>query len=789
MNMKNYFKISAALFMFAGFVSCTNEEIIEQNQTDNFSVEAIMNMAESRTNPEAYVDNDGKTKYHTNWHSEDAIYVFGYKVKGTLALQDGAGTTNGKFAGRIYGDSRKLQYSAYPAELAEVGSDGSVTGFNLTEIDFKNTMAPMFGEFSNPKTVNFQHLAGMVRVKIDNVPANSTFELQGRGISGKANLVDNGDGTYSLEPEIKNDLTSIKVTNIPAGNQTIYIPIFIANPDANGIQERYLGLYLNGKKLVGDAPKVKTMVGNVTTKNMPELVWNEANESLTRVSTLDENTQPEEVEKNTDATKDYDYLITSAEQLLWFANEVNAGNDNFEGKVVKLGASIDLNGQKWNPIDGGDKMFKGTFDGANFLISNLKVETVGTASAGLFAQAQGTVKNLYLENVDIKGHYKAGAVVGNGLCSKIENCHVNGGRIISTPINKDDGNNVGGIVGYLSAEPTAWVKDCSVNGLEITAYRDVAGIVGTVTNKNNPEVTGNNVSNTTIVADQTAEYKEAKAPNAGKIVGRNLRGTDLSSNTDSNVTVNNVCKDELALASILTANEKNISVILADDINLPITSLGSQTGGSGEYKLGGESTQTISIDLNSHKLNITTSYWSGIGAKNNNATITIKNGTMTSSQQTGTWNSYDVTFANCNYMIEKVVFDKAIAFTNTGKSVVMNTVTINEEHDYYAVWISAKGQNLEIDGLTINSKGRGIKIDNEYVSTPEKITLTIQNGTFNTFNKAAILVDSPAGANITLGNVDISGVKADKTNAVWVDSDASDYFDLVTVIGGSKVQE
>ena len=596
MNMKNYFKISAALFMFAGFVSCTNEEIIEQNQTDNFSVEAIMNLAESRTNPEAYVEN-GVTKYHTNWHAEDAIYVFGKRVKGTLTLQDGAGTTNGKFSGRIYGDSRNLKFSAYPAELAEVGSDGSVTGFNLTEIDFKNTMAPMFGEFSNPKTVNFQHLAGMVRVKIDNVPANSTFELQGRGISGKANLVDNGDGTYSLEPEIKNDLTSIKVTNIPAGNQTIYIPIFIANPDANGIQERYLGLYLNGKKLVGDAPKVKTMVGNVTTKNMPELVWNEANESLTRVSTLDENTQPEEVEENTDATKDYDYLITSAEQLLWFANEVNAGNNNFEGKIVKLGASIDLNGQKWEPIDGGENnVFKGTFDGANFLISNLKVATAGTASAGFFGKIHGTIKNLYIENVDIQGHFKAGAVVGDGLCSKIENCHVNGGRIISTPINKDDGNNVGGIVGYLSAEPTAWVKDCSVNGLEITAYRDVAGIVGTVTNKNNPEVTGNNVSNTTIVADQTAEYKEAKAPNAGKIVGRNLRGTDLSSNTDSNVTIEVKVNDANGLIASLENGE---DVTFYSDIKINPAGMSNAYGTTGINVKNGQT-----IDGNGYTLDV-----------------------------------------------------------------------------------------------------------------------------------------------------------------------------------------
>ena len=164
------------------------------------------------------------------------------------------------------------------------------------------------------------------------------------------------------------------------------------------------------------------------------------------------------------------------------------------------------------------------------------------------------------------------------------------------------------------------------------------------------------------------------------------------------------------LAAALTANEENIYVILGNDIDLPISSLGQQTGGSGEYKLGGEDTKNITIDLNGFKLNITTNYWSGIGAKNDDARILIQNGTMTSSQATGTWNSYDVTFANCNYAIENVVFEKAIAFTNANKVVELKNVTINESLDYYAMWISAEGQTVNIDGLTIESAGRGIKI-------------------------------------------------------------------------------
>ena len=243
------------------------------------------------------------------------------------------------------------------------------------------------------------------------------------------------------------------------------------------------------------------------------------------------------------------------------------------------------------------------------------------------------------------------------------------------------------------------------------------------------------------------------------------------------------------LATALTADEENIKVILANDIDLPITSLGTQTGGSGEYKLGGENTKSIVIDLNGKKLNITTTYWSNLGAKNENALFTIKNGTMTSSQATGTWNSYDLTFSNCNYAIENVVFEKAVAFANAGKSVVLKNITINETHDYYAMWITAEGQNITIDGLTINSDGRGIKIDEEYVGTPAKVTLNINNVTFKTEKKAAVLVKSAAGATINASNLNISEVTADQYFAVWVDEDAAAHADKVIVNGAMKAVE
>ena len=117
----------------------------------------------------------------------------------------------------------------------------------------------------------------------------------------------------------------------------------------------------------------------------------------------------------------------------------------------------------------------------------------------------------------------------------------------------------------------------------------------------------------------------------------NILGQILTGNIEFNITINPIFEGDInvdaptsevktdaqTLAAALTANEEEILVVLGADVDLPISSLGSQTAGSGEYKLGGTDTKNITIDLNNKKLNITTTYWSAIGANNPDATITI----------------------------------------------------------------------------------------------------------------------------------------------------------------------
>ena len=230
---------------------------------------------------------------------------------------------------------------------------------------------------------------------------------------------------------------------------------------------------------------------------------------------------------------------------------------------------------------------------------------------------------------------------------------------------------------------------------------------------------------------------------------------------------------------------KNIVVNLTSDLSVDVTAWASEV-------FGGEDTETVTINGNGHTLtfNHLNSDWNNIitaGAK-----LIINNAHVTNSgNNNGPWNRHDLNFA-CEVEMNNVTSDKAMAFK---AGATLNNVTIDDANtsDTYAIWIQPNGQTVTLNGCTIDmldcTDGRGIKIDEQYVDAPEKVTLNVSNTTFKTEEKAAILVKSVAGADIKVENIDISGVAADSTNAVWVDEASAAYADKVVVNGANKIVE
>ena len=221
----------------------------------------------------------------------------------------------------------------------------------------------------------------------------------------------------------------------------------------------------------------------------------------------------------------------------------------FKDVTIKLDADIDLNVYAslfadkpeeyyFTPIGfGGDaevngnlngeshKYFGGHFDGQNHTIYNLKTvrpeDGNDNRSMGLFSTIgrEASIKNLRLKNIDIRGHYRTGGIVGSiygPLPGEkqvvIDNCYVDGGTIINTS-NSSGGNgkDSGGIIGIIYNNTT--VSNCNVRNLTIRGYRTIGGIVGQTGGDytENIQILNNKVYNCTLIADWFQYYATNRA--------------------------------------------------------------------------------------------------------------------------------------------------------------------------------------------------------------------------------------------------------------------------------------
>ncbi len=259
-------------------------------------------------------------------------------------------------------------------------------------------------------------------------------------------------------------------------------------------------------------------------------------------------------------------------------------------------------------------------------------------------------------------------------------------------------------------------------------------------------------------------------------VATSAEGTNVASiGTDEYPTL------QAAIDAAEANNVKDIVIDLLADATLDITAW--QT-----LAIGGADTETITINGNGKTLtfNKLNSDWNHV-ATNNDAKLILNNMTITDSgRNNGPWNRYDINFG-CDVELNNVTSTKALAFK---ADATLNTVAITEVKDAYAIWVQANGQDIAINGLTVTSAGRGIKIDDQYVDAPTEVELSVENATFTTAKKAAIMVKTAAGVTIDVGaNVDITNVAADSTNIVWNDSDAAADYGKIEVTGGSVAQE
>lgn len=247
------------------------------------------------------------------------------------------------------------------------------------------------------------------------------------------------------------------------------------------------------------------------------------------------------VEKLMEKVDENTFAVSTVEGLQWFAEQVNNGENYFEGKTIVLANDIDLNNVEWTPIGSAtkDHGFMGNFDGNNKTIKNLKITTLtpdadGYVYAGLFGVTEGVdqknsnfVKNLTIENVTIEseGHIAA-AAIAYPYYTIVENITVKGDinikgrdyvsgvlaytrRCVEVKNLTIEGNarsviegnmTVGGVISdiQMNGGLTADYSNFKASGLTIKATKSVGGISGIIAAQT---LNGATVENVEIVCD------------------------------------------------------------------------------------------------------------------------------------------------------------------------------------------------------------------------------------------------------------------------------------------------
>ncbi|MFC6348175.1 DUF4430 domain-containing protein [Vagococcus carniphilus] len=211
------------------------------------------------------------------------------------------------------------------------------------------------------------------------------------------------------------------------------------------------------------------------------------------------------------------YQIGSAEELAWFAKEVNSGK-TLDAVLTK---DIDLENKDWSPI--GSSSFKGNFNGNNFEIKGFKIEDA-TGWQGFFGKNEGTIANFSIDG-------SISTISGNGTGSV-------------TPWNAENG-----VIDNVSS---------SVN-VSSTNTKSMGGIAGQNT-------LGGIIKNTEFSGEVNGQSNTSTTQHIGGITGTNNSGDIIGNINYGNVLGTNLSKQTRVGGLVGTWDSKSSSTI-ANNIN------------------------------------------------------------------------------------------------------------------------------------------------------------------------------------------------------------------------------
>lgn len=276
-------------------------------------------------------------------------------------------------------------------------------------------------------------------------------------------------------------------------------------------------------------------------------------------------------------TSNSPYLITNADELFEMKNDLSA--------YYRLENDVDMEDwinennpqQGWSPIGNSENPFRGSFDGNNHVISNIRINRSSSNNVGLWGVLNGaTINNVAIINASVKGNTNVGFIAG--ICDINGSSSVSGVSIYASNISGAD--YVGGIVGSILIEynssyevaPSYWRGSSSTNTLScnyceatINGSANVGGICGAANGEYNTWLWTHDYS--VNISNNRFQGRIVGNNNVGGIIGQ-LKDTDSQHYTSGGTyggtwsnNGNNVTCDKNISGGTIISSQKGCGIV------------------------------------------------------------------------------------------------------------------------------------------------------------------------------------------------------------------------------------
>ncbi len=395
--------------------------------------------------------------------------------------------------GRVWVADTGNTNNGYPVLRVQTADTSTLTGISKESDPAK--LSYVEGETFDPTGLAiWANYSDGTREKITDYTISKTtpLEMTDSGITITVSGAHNGAGfSYDFTITVEaNALAGIAVTTPP--NNLIYIAGETFDPTGMAITANYT----NGTAaaLTSDAytysPSILSMGDTVIT-----ISYTEAGVTKTVAQPVTVLAAAPHMDS------DNVYELSTSDEMLWFANQVNTGTNNaIKGRLLN---DIDLSQIAWTPIGtSGSVTYGGIFDGNNKTIT-LSAANESSNYIGLFGYVKSAdIKDLTVAG-SVAGKSYVGGIAGSAADTNIENC-ANNATVTGISYR------VGGIAGNTSGSTA--ITGCANSG-NVTGEYNVGGIVGYY----NSSGTISNCANTGNVTATSAST--ASAYSVGGVAG------------------------------------------------------------------------------------------------------------------------------------------------------------------------------------------------------------------------------------------------------------------------------